>query len=452
MRRTGILTLACAGCLSTPPEAPRDGGDIDAATIDAPPGDVCVRDPRPATACDAVGDFTGAAYAPGGGFVFRQAVVDDVNADGQDDLLIVENTVGAETIHVLLGPIDPDAPMTHATIDTNLEVGEVEVRELGGPSPCPELTLFGRLPGGGGQVQVWDYEGGGGAMYPGPPLTAGTDLEPEVGSGPTMLAWARLHDDTDDLLIADLDQLAIIHVDGNLDDLESRPEVSVMHLLSPPMALWENINGLEPGPTMDCSRDRVLVAENLHAHFLTDGGDGTGTFEGGVPSWSIPGGNPVTLSTHRIDLDGVAPDDVLIGGTQEHGAYLLAHDGADGVAVTVVAGDTGYSPAGFNNWVDGVAVGDLGGGPAPEWVGVDHDPTGPEARAILIDGLSVNGTALEGDAPQPFIDFPVDYEPRGVVIADLLGAGTSQAWVFSTDGRLRCLRRLATGAALELCP
>src|SRR5687767_7233315 len=153
-----LLALGCAGCLSTPAERFDGGGadDEDAAVHDANPSDECGRDPRPPTACDAVLDFSATSYAPGAGFVLRQGVVDDVNADGQADLLIVENTPGSEGVYVLLGPIDPAAPVYHARLDTDLEAGEVEVRQLGGPSPCPDLTLFGRTPRvpGVGSVQI----------------------------------------------------------------------------------------------------------------------------------------------------------------------------------------------------------------------------------------------------------------------------------------------------------
>ena len=457
MRRMVVsIALLCGGCLSTPPEL-FDGGadDEDAAGYDANPGDECGRDPRPATACDAVADFTATPYAPGAGFVVRQGVVDDVNADGQLDLLIVENTPGSEGIFVLLGPVDPDAPQYHARIDTGVETGEVEVRQLDGPSPCPELTLFGRTPGvaGVGAVQIWRYDGAGGAMYPGPPLIADVPFEPNVAGAPTLVAWARLHDGDDDLLVADVNRLSIVHVDGDVPGLDDAPVRAVAHVLEPPAPNWDSINGLDPTPSMDCSRDRVFVAENRHGHFLIDDkGDGTGEWEGGT-QFSIPDtkGNPVTLNTARVDLDGVPPDDILTGGTRRHGAYLLAYDGAE-IAVTIADGDLGYDPVGPDFWIDGVAVGQLGGSSSPDWIGVDYEPTGMEARAILADGMNVDGGDLLVSLPQVFTSFPADYVPRAVVAADLLGSGTDQAWVLSTDGRLVCLRRRTTVAAFELCP
>jgi hypothetical protein len=454
-RLVASLAWLCAGCLSTPPELLGDGGadDHDAADHDAGPDDGCGRDPRPATACHAITDFTAVPYAPGASFVLRQGKVDDVNADGQADLLIVENTAGSESVYVLLGPVDPAAPEYHARIDTDLEAGEVEVRQVLGALDCPDLVLFGRTPGvpGVGAVQIWRYDGGGGVMYPGPPLTADIPFEPDVAGVPTLLAWARLHDGGDDLLVADIDQLAIVHVDGDVAAVDDAPVRAVAHRLEPPTPSWDSINGLDPSPTLDCARDRVFVAENRHGHFLVDDqGDGTGEFEGG-PEAAIPGGNPVTLGTARIDLDGALPDDILIGGTSEHGAYLLSHAGGE-VAVTVAAGDLGYSPVGPDFYLDGFAIGQLGGGASPEWVGVDYEPGSQEPRAILIDGMNLDGTTLVGAAPQIFTAFPSGFVPRAVVIADLLGAGANQAWVMSTDGRLSCLRRRTTVAALEACP
>lgn len=454
------IALVCAGCLSTPGELiPDDGGadDQDASAIDAMvPDDECGRDPRPATACNPSGDFAPLPYAPGAGFVLRQAVVDDVNGDGNDDLLIVENTAGSEAIYVLLGPVDPTTPQYHARIVTDLEMGEVEVRQLGGPSPCPELTVFGRDPDapGSGRVQVWRYDGSGAAMFPSPPLIATIGFEPDVTGGPTLLAWARLHADTDDLLVADLDNLFIVHVDGDLGNLDAAPDVTTAHDLEPLTPNWDSINGIDPSPSSDCARDHTFITENRHAHVLIDeNGDGTGQFQGEDATSVIPGGNPVALGTARVDLDGIEPDDVLITGGQEHGAYLLSHDGT-GIAVDAIGGAIDYGPQGPNNWLEGVAVGDLGGATAPDWVGVDYDFVQTEARAVLVDGLALigNPAVVDGDPAQVFTSFPADFIPRNVVIADLLDSGTNQAWVLSMDGRLRCLRRRTTVAALEACP
>jgi hypothetical protein len=439
MRTVGIIALVSAGCLSTPSEAP-----VDAAT-DAGPDQGCGRDPRPATACHAVGNFTAGFYSWGGDRVFRQAVVDDVNADGRADLLVVSNTPGFEEIQVLLGPIDPDDPQVHAAIDTGLEVGDVEVRQLPGTSPCPDLTVFGRS-GGTGRVQIWQYDGAGGVMYPGPPLTTAIDFEPGVGQIPTLAAWSRLHDGSDDLLVADLYNLAVVHVDGDLSGFASAPESAIFHSLDPDQQAWDSINGVDPAPTRDCARDRVFVAENNHGHFVVD--SGTGALEGG-PQSTIP--KTVTLGTARVDLDGAQPADILVGGTQGHGAYLLSYDAAGEVVIDIVNGDLGYSPVGTDFWIDGIAVGDLGGGPEPDWVGIDYEPGSSEARAVLVDTLAVNGATLDGDPPQTFTGFPADFVPRGVVIADLQGAGANQAWVFAVDGRIMCLRRSTTAAVLEVC-
>lgn len=446
--RIALLALCCAGCLSTPPPAADDVVDIDAG-IDAGP---CERDPRPSAPCNGFSDFAPQAF-PGRPFALRRALVDDVNADGFRDLILVSNAADNQGVFVLLGPIDPAAPQFHAFIDTDIEIGDVAIRDVVGPSACADLTVVGRTVEAtpAGVVQVWRYDSTGGGMFNATPLTRGLDFVPAVsdasGGLPVMVTWARVQEGGDDLLIADLDDLRVVRVGGDAEALDAATIEVVWHVVEPPTPGWDSINGVVATAFGDCSLDQVLVAEGFHGHFL----EGSSPLGAG-PRIEIP--NTLTLGTDRVDLDGVAPPDVVVSGANMFAAYLLADDGTE-LASEVVEGDTAYSAYPDSYRIDAFAVGQLGGGTSPEWVAIDGPDgtgTGP-ARAILVEGVAVTGAALGGDSPRIFTAFPGGFVPRDLVIADLdAGVPGDEAWVIATDGALLCLRARTTTPGLEICP
>lgn len=436
--RIVILALCCAGCLSTPPPAEDD--TFDAMPIDAMP---CDRDPRPAQ-CNLSTDFASEDF-PGRPFELRVARVDDINADANADLILASNAPDNQGVYVLLGPIDPAVkPQYHAFIDTDLDIGDLAIRNVVGPSGCPELTVFGPA-GGGGSVQIWVYSGEPNVMYDPTalrpkPIDFDPELTDDVGQYlPVSVAWARVRPDGDDLLIADRKHLQVIRIGGDFsaNAIASAAIEPIRNLMAPN---FDSLNSVQAIPVGDCTLDGVLVTEGTHGHFL----------EGLVALGTGPEIDSATvLGAVRNDVDGIPPDDVVIAGLDRLAAYILTDDG-DALSAVVAARDTGYDPLTDSNHLDGFAVGQLGGSSAPDWVAIDApDGAGTGVpRAILIEDFTVSmgdPTLLDGSNPR-YNNFEAGFIPGAVVIADLSAVVPgNEAWVIASNGDLECLKRRDDG-------
>jgi hypothetical protein len=447
MVRVAALSLVLAGCLSTPPKvSSEDAGAIDAAVPDATQS-VCGRDPRPAVACNARGDFVALDYAPPVTAEIRKPLIDDVNADGAADLLLVDNDPGAPGIWILLGPIDAAAPKYHAFVPTGIQMGDAEVRQLLDDGSCPDLTVFGST-GTTGIAQIWRYDGGA-DMFAATPLTRLVDFDPNVANGPVTLEWARLRPIGDDLLVSDLVVMRVLRVGGDAESF-SLAGVETAYA-GDGLNVWTDVNGISAVRTAGCETDRVLVEEQLHGKWLYQR---ESALVAGAPfDWQGVGN--YSRGTQRVDLDGVPPDDVFATGTGNFGAYLLSYAGDDEIALSMVTANSGYDPP-DDFQTEGFAIGDLGGSPDPEYVALDRqqEPTSFVPKLVMTDSVRVT------PAPAPMlladqnrvVDAPDGFFPFSVVIADLSETvAGNEAWFIAEHGDLRCFEKSPATQTLVLC-
>ncbi|MCB9564698.1 MAG: hypothetical protein H6709_17780 [Kofleriaceae bacterium] len=429
------LVLGVAGCLSTPPPANGDGGVAPDAAVDP-----CVRDPRPATACDLPGDFTATPLA---GAAIRQVWIDDLNGDGVDDLLLAGTRGADDGLYVALGPIDPAAPAYQQFLVTGAEVHAVAVRDVVGPSPCADLAVLAVERTDDVVIaQLWAYQGGA-SPYVDVPAVRVLDFQLFGADAYMHAAWVRRDATGDDLWLSDSNHLRILRTAGAVDAFATAPIDLVYRFDTTPG--WDSINGVEAVPTADCGRDEVLVIEGGGARYIGQNG-------GGDPAGVAPfdGQGVVALGTVRADVDGVAPDDVLIGGARSFGVYLRAYQGAD-LVTTLVTGDTGYDAYPDSYRVDGQTV--LAGPSSLDWAFLDGpDGTGTGTPQLgLVHGVHVAGGALAADAART-IDVPAALDPLDVVAGDLDGDGTRELWIVGRGGQLRCARVTQPVPGLQLCP
>jgi hypothetical protein len=439
LRRLVLVAVSCTGCLSTPPPA-----TIDAGPPDAMP---CDHDPRPSQACADRGALLDEAF-PGEPFELRQVVVDDLDADGALDLIAVD--LDGDQIFVLLGPIDPAAPRYQATFTTGIDVGGIDVQQVAGTSPCPDLTVFGKVADDPGIVQLWVATGGGAAMFEAQPLRRFVDFSPQVfakdGSGlPVEVVWARLHGTDEDLLVSDLNTVRLLHVHGDVAGFEDVDIDTVMHVL-PATEFWDSVEEIHVVPTAACQTDGVVIAEGNHAHALEVGA----TFGGGAAVTT----EARTRGVRAAEMNDQPPLDMVLAGAEEVGAYHIEHAGDDEVRIAADPPwrDLDYDLLPTDYVLDGFAVGYLGDDTLrPDFAGIDLGAA-VDPQVMLIENFDV-----AGDEPQNarvYDALPDGFVPRDVVIADLVDgnpAGEAEIVVIAVDGRIVCLLPDGTTGQLEPC-
>jgi hypothetical protein len=440
LRRHLLVAVPCAGCLSTPPPA-----TIDAGPPDAMP---CDHDPRPSQACADRGALLDEAFPGGDPFELRQVVVDDLDADGALDLIAVD--LDGDQIFVLLGPIDPAAPRYHASFATGIDVGGIDVQQVAGTSPCPDLTVFGKVADDPGIVQLWVATGGGATLFDDPPRRRFVDFSPKVfaedGSGlPVKVAWARLHSTDEDLQVSDINTVRLLHVHGDVAGFEDVDIDTVMHVL-PATEFWDSVEELHVVPTADCAIDGAVIAEGNHAHVLE-----VGAATGGGPAVAT---DARTRGARPAEMNQEPPLDLVLAGAEEVGAYHVEYAGGDELRIAADPPwrELEYDLAPTDYILDGFAVGYLGGDAArADFAGIDVG-TGVPHQVMLIENFDVSGA--EPQNTRVYDDLPAEFVPRDVVIADLVDgnpAGEAEIVVIAVDGRIVCLLPDDTTGQLEPC-
>lgn len=425
------LALAVTACLSTPGPGPAD------TDVDAPAGPRCRRDALPA----------GQAWPPAGVNI-RAARLADVDGDGTGDLVVNATpadpqAAGISAVYVLYGPVDAAAPRYHAALDLDDDALDAELQpsalsldDLDGDG-CLDLTVAGppTFSNVDPRVAVWRH-GGGAEPWSGPARRASLDFPPQA-NGPVMILWADLALGADrDLVVADLGNINVLAA-SSLDGLGNAVRVPRPQ----PCDAWDSLNGLaaQPGPR---GRERLLALGSFRLNTVDI--DDAGMFEIGGGCTGPP--IPLIRGTAPVDLDGTAPSDLVIGGGGWLGAVILT-----GAAPPDVPPDGARActdtPRGTDDYIEGFAVGAMGGTAAPDAVIIDWDDAAGASFACLVNGLARDGDMILANGTD---ELQVTAARLSAVAVGDAGGGV-RAWMFATAGALHCVKRTEGVNALEPC-
>ncbi len=437
--------MMCGGCLATPGPAASidasalgddggddDGGDVDAAADANPDG------PPSAARCRPGGLPTPQPWPPAGVDV-RHVRIADIDGDDVDDLVIsVAGQVPMSTrpakVFVLYGPVSSSAPMYHVTVDVDaaaeLQPYAMSLDDADGDG-CADLTVAGpptsinTLP----FVATWAHDHSAQA-WTGVPDRAQLSFVPD--SGPVMIVWADLTVNAAlDLAVADLNgvDFFIGSTPTNLGGRISAP--------APASCIWGYINALATQPRPG-GRNRLIAFAHYQANTIEFDDVGTVTTTDNCTA----SGAPITRGSAVVDLDSVAPLDLISGGGGFFGAHILAGSAAP------VSPTTGAPECANRGGIEGFAVADMGGTAALDAVTIDQDDQAPVGSyACLVSGFTVTSTAVTRNAQSEL--WLGTGRATTVAIGDVNGA--VRGWIVDLDGTLHCVQRNAGANTLEPC-
>jgi hypothetical protein len=439
--------VAFAGCLSSPEPATSDAavgidGDGGGPTLDAP---VAMNE------CGAPGQYTAQDWPPSTPMGIRDVVADDVNGDGEVDLVITNGNVGDTDylgFWVLLGPqTDPANLVFHAFGASAAYPRSIAMHDVLG-NGCLDITTFGENTADTtGFIEVFENTGPP-MMFAATPVLKDAGFRP-VGDGfPVHVVYAALDTDSavDDVIVGDLGEMHVLYTSG-VDFANELATATPVQLGDDgtDQTNWNNVNAIYPRQSVGNSAvDDLLVVEVNDIHWLHN--DESRGFAATTPDTI---NNAFAFSAFGVveaQFDMMGPVDIIGGGGQRFGAYTI--DDTMGIDFEVFGWQSSV-PADDNN-IDDIVAGNLGGLGQPEVVMLDRDETNG-SHVFLIDGVFASGATV---LPNSFFDFDMANEgihPVAIVIADFNGDQSPELWGFDDVGNAVCLERSPDVPELRLC-
>lgn len=406
----GCATLV-AGCLDINPPLPKTG------------------------LCGLAGEYAARPWPPADVAVGIVAVeVADVNADEIDDLVFLNAPEGAPPeqngFFILLGPEKPKLEY-HAFVPTVSTPFAMEVFQFTGDA-CLDVSVFGTA-GGAGVIEIWENIGPLGMFPAEPATTRQVEFEPQLGEVGFIEVGRLSAGAVNDLAVASGPNLVVIEIaDDLVAELPGAPSTPV-NRVGDPLADWTAVKGVRFEPSQpDPSFDDLLILERTNATWL-ENTDGAGDFGDLEVENSEDTFDLETLQI--IDLDGNDSPDIIGGGANDFGAYVIDRFETDANIGTREW--VGGSIAGVTA-LDSIVVGDLGGAAAPEIVVIDRDIDNGSTAHLINDAAQLNGNQLIPGEETPF-DF-TGIDPGFGALLDFDNDGVDDVWVIDpATGAIECL-------------
>ncbi len=442
--RLGLCVVAtgAVACLSDPGSG--GGGDDDASQIDAAAGAIDAPtgggpdarvgpDATPGPGCP-----TGEPAFPGGTTIdLRHPLVANVNGDELDDLVLAD--LLTERVYFLFGrdcAFGTVADASHLVDDTGPMA--VQLAELGGSEGAADLIVLGTSAATG---QLAIYRGlGNGAFTDGALIVnVSADLDattfvPQAGERSFVEVGNLDGDALPDLVLGHGTGVFRAELPASLDTL-TQPGFEGMDLV--PFAVPDEYTKVgtwvgDPDPLLFPSTagggvDDLVVSTDPFVFHYTNSGAGVLTRE----STASFGSNQFVDFFDLVGADGV-PE---VFGVQSGSAAVTRFfpSAAAGTFRMVLSG--GISS------VDGIAVANVDGNPAPEVVALDNK--GPGAPSIMVlyrnIALPMTGDTIDSGTPIPF-EFPAGFHPDYIAFGNFAGDSTPELAAIDADVGVKCYR------------
>lgn len=381
-------------------------------------------------------EWQGLAFPPDGEINLRSGYVVDLDYDGWDDIVLLNETGDPATqgFFVLLGRDGADGSLYDAFVNTpDVQPYAVLVAQLGGGEDY-DILIYGE---GNDRGRLVAYPEASPATFDDPlSITMGsTQPIPLGGSQPAFISLGD-YDTVDGKL-----EIVFGHEEGvfigGIHEWGEDFRLNELYTLSEPGVPWGDtyVSGaiLEgTAPVQD-----ILVAQRERVTWYANGGDGSFTSDMHTTAVTAPG----LWAVDYADINGDGRKDVFAVGNYAVSVYVPAAGATDGTHYLLY--DDGTTGENDDGELDGIAALQINDDPRPDIVIMERANEATSDNFIkLYADVSIQGSMMVAD--EEVLQELGSFEPRTMVYGDFDGDGVGELIVFDALGNSQCFELKAT--------